>query len=72
MKNEKERTVTIYEQLSQDGGFLRSITNEVPNQSEPYPHAEFLARFEKSVEARNSYVQQQLKARADAVDSVRC
>lgn len=49
-----------YERLLQDAGFLRSIANQVPNSSEAYPHDEFLARFERNVEARNAHVQQKL------------
>ena len=50
--------MSYYEQLLQDSGFLRGITNEVPNSSEAYSEGDFLARFEKNIEARNEHVKE--------------
>ena len=53
--------MSFYEQLLQDSGFLRSITNEVTNSSDTYSEDDFLARFEHNVNVRNAYVTAELE-----------
>jgi hypothetical protein len=54
--------MSYYEQLLKDSGFLRGITNEVPNSSEPYSEEASLARFEYNIEVRNNHVAAKLAA----------
>ena len=53
--------MSYYEQLLKDSGFLRGITNEVTNSSEPYAEDACLARFEHNINLRNEYVTTQLE-----------
>lgn len=53
--------MSYYEQLLKNSGFLRGITNEVPNSSKPYAEDACLARFENNVKVRDEYVAAQLK-----------
>lgn len=55
-----------YEQLLRDKGFVQAVINAVPNASEAFPHDEFLARFEKNVQARNEIVDKKLAERKEA------
>ncbi len=43
--------MSFYEQLIGNSEFLRGVTSEAANSSDPYPAQDFLARFQKNLDA---------------------